>query len=54
MLLVVGGVCGSLIGGYILDKSKAYKYVKNNSSIFERHKDIIFVMFFFVYFLIEK
>ncbi|CAF2522528.1 unnamed protein product [Rotaria sp. Silwood2] len=27
MLLVVGGIFGSLIGGYILDKSKAYKAV---------------------------
>ncbi|CAF1300256.1 unnamed protein product [Rotaria sp. Silwood1] len=27
MLLVIGGIFGSLIGGYILDKSKAYKTV---------------------------
>lgn len=27
MLLVLGGIIGSLIGGYILDKSKAYKKV---------------------------
>jgi hypothetical protein len=26
MLLIIGGICGSLVGGYILDKSKAYKY----------------------------
>ncbi|CAF5084094.1 unnamed protein product, partial [Rotaria magnacalcarata] len=25
MLLVIGGIFGSLLGGYILDKSKAYK-----------------------------
>ena len=28
MLLIVGGIFGSLIGGYILDRTKAYKYVK--------------------------
>jgi hypothetical protein len=28
MLLIIGGIFGSLIGGYILDKSKAYKYAK--------------------------
>ena len=28
MLLVIGGIFGSLIAGYILDKSKAYKYVE--------------------------
>ena len=26
MLLILGGIVGSLIGGYILDKTKAYKY----------------------------
>ncbi len=25
MLLILGGIFGSLVGGYILDKSKAYK-----------------------------
>ena len=28
MLLIIGGIVGSLVGGYILDKSKAYKYRK--------------------------
>lgn len=28
MLLVLGGIVGSLVGGYILDKSKAYKYAE--------------------------
>jgi hypothetical protein len=28
MLLICGGIVGSLVGGYILDKTKAYKYVE--------------------------
>jgi hypothetical protein len=28
MLLITGGIIGSLVGGYILDKSKAYKYAE--------------------------
>jgi hypothetical protein len=28
MLLIVGGIFGSLVGGYILDKTKAYKYAE--------------------------
>jgi uncharacterized membrane protein YeaQ/YmgE (transglycosylase-associated protein family) len=27
MLLIIGGIVGSLVGGYILDRTKAYKYV---------------------------
>jgi hypothetical protein len=40
MLLIIGGIFGSLVGGFILDKSKAYKYAKKIS---------LFKMYFFSY-----